>query len=413
MKQGTLITRIVVMVLFFAVCAYLLFFVVTGLYDPYQTVMTYTYQLDDGAPLTGVVVRQEELLTGDTHRAELLPQEGEKVRAGAAVAAVYASEAAFLSQREARNLELQLEQINYSMGRSDAAGSAQQLDDALIEALARIHSGAGRNALDGLEEDGLELRSLVLKRTGDLTTDSQSLAALQQAAATVTTQLTAARQAAGSQTRYITVTRSGTFSGVADGFEDQITPADLESLTPGGLDKLLKREPVAPDGALGKLITDSTWYFAATVQEETAKRLEVGESYLIDFAGDVREEVRMTLTRLGESENGRRVAVFSANHSLERVTMARLESATLVFSRYTGVRVPTRALRVRDNEDGTTTLGVYTLVGRQAEFKPVEIVREGEGFYLLRGTAQNRRVLRAGDLIILSNQELYNGKVIM
>ena len=121
----------------------------------------------------------------------------------------------------------------------------------------------------------------------------------------------------------------------------------------------------------------------------------------------------MRLERLGEKEaDGRRMAVFSAGRYMERLTLTRQTGATLIFEKFTGVRVPSRALRVQENEDGTTTLGVFVQVGRQAEFKPVEIVREGDGFYLLRGTATNRKVLRAGDLIILSNQELYNGKVV-
>lgn len=119
------------------------------------------------------------------------------------------------------------------------------------------------------------------------------------------------------------------------------------------------------------------------------------------------------MERLGSSEGGRRLVVFSSDRYLSEVTLARQCAATLVFERFTGVRVPDKALRVRTNDDGSTTLGVYTLVGRQAEFKSVEIVREGEGFYLLRGTADNRKVLRPGDTIILSNQELYHGKVIL
>ena len=121
----------------------------------------------------------------------------------------------------------------------------------------------------------------------------------------------------------------------------------------------------------------------------------------------------MKLERLGSSEGGRRMAVFSTDRYLSQVTLTRMCTATLIFERFSGVRVPNKALRVRTNDDGTTTLGVYTLVGRQAEFKSVEIVREGEDFYLLRGTATNRKVLRPGDTVILSNQELYNGKVIL
>lgn len=121
----------------------------------------------------------------------------------------------------------------------------------------------------------------------------------------------------------------------------------------------------------------------------------------------------MRLDRLGPSEGGRRVVVFSSNRYLSQATLVRSTGAKLVFQRFTGVRIPDQALRVRDNDDGTTTLGVYALVGRQAEFKPVEIVREGEGFYLVRGTSQNRKVLRAGDTLVISSEELFNGKVVM
>ena len=149
------------------------------------------------------------------------------------------------------------------------------------------------------------------------------------------------------------------------------------------------------------------------VDDASAKRLEEGRRYTLAFSGDFDKEVAMRLERLGSSEGGRRLVVFSSDRYLSEVTLARQCAATLVFERFTGVRVPDKALRVRTNDDGSTTLGVYTLVGRQAEFKSVEIVREGEGFYLLRGTADNRKVLRPGDTIILSNQELYHGKVIL
>ena len=187
----------------------------------------------------------------------------------------------------------------------------------------------------------------------------------------------------------------------------------LDELTVGQLDQLCQGSTELTQTAIGKLITGSTWYYAAAVDDASAKRLEEGRRYTLAFSGDFDKEVAMRLERLGSSEGGRRLVVFSSDRYLSEVTLARQCAATLVFERFTGVRVPDKALRVRTNDDGSTTLGVYTLVGRQAEFKSVEIVREGEGFYLLRGTADNRKVLRPGDTIILSNQELYHGKVIL
>lgn len=413
MKQGTWSTRLVILVLFLAVCVYLGFYVVAGISDPTQTVVSYSYQMADGIALEGMIVRQEEVISGGTELAEILPQEGEKVNVGAAVAAVYASETALQNRREARSLALQLEQINYAMGRSDGGGDVAALDEELVDTLAQLQSQVSQNDLGDLEEDGLALRSIILKRTGDLDTNAESLATLQQNAAAVEARLKTLTGQAREQTRYITVSKSGTFSGMTDGYETTLTPGALETMTAAQLDKLMEGDPTPPAGAVGKLITNSTWRFATTVTEEEAQRLQEGGQYTVAFSGDLREEVIMRLERLGEKEaDGRRLAVFSAGRYMERMTLTRQTGAMLIFEKFTGVRVPSRALRVQENEDGTTTLGVYVLVGRQAEFKPVEIVREGDGFYLLRGTATNRRVLRAGDLIILSNQELYNGKVV-
>ena len=412
MKQGTLITRVVIVTLFVAVMVYLGVYIWQGLAEPYQLVTTYTYQMDDAIALDGVVVRKEAVIEGRSDLSEVLPQEGEKVAAGATVALVYNSTAAMEGRREAKELSLQLEQLNYAMRRNDSMGDANKLDSQLVNTLSGLKTAASTGELGSLEEQGLDLRSLVVKRTGDLTTSAQSLAALQEAAAGIEGQLRALNSTAAQNTRSVTVERSGVFSGLADGFEGQLYPDMLENMTVGQLDQLLQSSTEPSATAIGKLITGSTWYFAARVDDGDVDRLEEGESYTLAFSGDFDQEVSMRLEHLGSSEGGRRVAVFSSDHYLSQVTMLRLATAKLVFERFTGVRAPDKALRVHTNDDGTTTLGIYTLVGRQAEFKRVEIVREGEGFYLLRGTDTNRKVLRPGDTIILSNQELYDGKVI-
>lgn len=413
MKQGTLVTRVVILTLFAAVLAYLGFTVWQGLSEPYQLVTTYTYQMDDGLALDGVVVRRETVIEGRSDLSEILPQEGEKVASGAAVALVYQNATAMQDRREAKELRLQLEQLNYAMRRNDSLGDANKLDSQLVTTLAELKTSASNGELSGLEEQGLDLRSLVLKRTGDLTTNAQSLSALQQAAAGIEARLKALNNSSGQLTRYVTVDQSGIFSGLADGYEERLYPDMLDGLTVGQLDQLLQSGTEPSQTAIGKLITDSTWYFATSVDDASAKRLEEGKKYTLAFTGDFGKEVSMKLERLGSSEGGRRMAVFSTDRYLSQVTLTRMCTATLIFERFSGVRVPNKALRVRTNDDGTTTLGVYTLVGRQAEFKSVEIVREGEDFYLLRGTATNRKVLRPGDTVILSNQELYNGKVIL
>ena len=74
-----------------------------------------------------------------------------------------------------------------------------------------------------------------------------------------------------------------------------------------------------------------------------------------------------------------------------------------------------------DSETGeqsqVSVTGVYALVGQQAEFKQVTVLAEEDSYILVApvtGSApsQAKKALRAGDKIIISSGELYDGKVI-
>ncbi len=108
MKPGALVTRLVIILLLAAVLIYLGVYIWQGFSDPYQLVVTYAYEVDDDAAMDGVVVRAERRVERQARLAEVLPQEGERVSAGAAVARIYQNETALSDHREARTLELEL-----------------------------------------------------------------------------------------------------------------------------------------------------------------------------------------------------------------------------------------------------------------------------------------------------------------
>ena len=65
-------------------------------------------------------------------------------------------------------------------------------------------------------------------------------------------------------------------------------------------------------------------------------------------------------------------------------------------------------------------IGVYVLTGAQSEFKQVEILADDGDFYLVRASLpdnptelQIKKAFRAGDEVIVSSEEIYDGKVIL
>ena len=103
MKQGTLINRIVMLLLLAAVLVYLGVSAWRSFRDPYTLVLSYAYTVDDSLEATGFLVREERVLASPGGIVDLLPEEGEKVSRGETVALLYqnASEAKAKAEAEA------------------------------------------------------------------------------------------------------------------------------------------------------------------------------------------------------------------------------------------------------------------------------------------------------------------------
>ena len=108
---------------------------------------------------------------------------------------------------------------------------------------------------------------------------------------------------------------------------------------------------------------------------------------------------------------------------LSQMTLLREQSAQVIYRTVEGIRVPKEALRIvnqtETKEDGTEkevqVTGVYSVVGLEAGFKPVKVLHTAENFLLVEGTpAADREAqrLRAGEEIIVTARNLYDGKVV-
>ena len=82
MKQGTLNSRIVMLVVLAAVLISIGVSAFNSLRDLYPTVLAYTYTSDDSVEATGFLVRQEQVLVGPRGTVEVPPEDGVKVSLG-------------------------------------------------------------------------------------------------------------------------------------------------------------------------------------------------------------------------------------------------------------------------------------------------------------------------------------------
>lgn len=416
MKEGKTVNRVVMLILLGAVLVYLFVYAWRSFTDRMVTMTCYTYTLDQATEATGLLVRDEYVLPARSGLAEVLPAEGERVGVGQTLAYLYQDASALERRQQLDALGRELEQINYSLSHTDDMSDNAKLSEEILSRIASLRSSVAGRDFTSLEDDTMELRTLVYKRDYSSTGDISSL---QAAKTELESQIQTLTTAAGQDTTSVIADRAGVFSGMVDGWESLITPAMLETITPSQLAELEQSTVTPEDGTVGKLITSTKWYFACVLDEgdagELANLRDDKKNVTVRFSRDWSGEVEMTVERISDPEDGKVVAVLSSKEFLSDTTLLREQTVSLVYSSTTGIRIPKNALY--QNESGQW--GVYAIVGAFAEFKPVEIVDDEEDYYLVNPVAvapgdnnEAKRSLRAGDEIILSGEDLYDGKVV-
>lgn len=421
MKQGRPLITFVIALFAGALVLYFLVTLWKTFQDPFTTTYTYSYTLNDSIQTDGLIIRQEQVLSGSDGIVDVTRGEGEKVGIGQTVALIYRDDQARQAQEQQDALRLEITQLQYALGQGESVSSAAKLNDDILSAMVSLRAASTQQDFSDLEDQVLEVKGKVLRReytySDQLSTDSLS-ARLQE----LQSQYQTLRNQSYSAITQVTAPASGTFSTLVDGYEGLINLESAVNLTPQALEDLLSQTPAGNSGAVGKLISSDTWYFAAVVTQEEGERLEQAGKLTLRFAGDFTQEVSMTVEQVNQDGQGQAVVVLSSDRYLEQTTLLRRETAELIFNSRTGLRVPKSALRMvtstsTDEETGetseTNTLGVYVITAGRAEFKPVTILTEGEDFYVVQSVRTDKKALRAGDEVIVQATGLYDGQLLL
>lgn len=410
MKQGAFLNRIVMLLFFAAILLYLGGAAWKGLREPYPTVQTYAYAVEDTVETTGYLVRREEVLTGSFGIVRLTPAEGEKVAAGSTVALLYADQLSLERSDRLNLLEDEVAQLTAAIEAAGKGGQGDRSGQNVLDRLVELRASVEKGDFTQLETQSSAFKSAVYQQAQRYGEAGDLSAAVAMTQSEIDTLRSQTAQSVGR----VEVDRSGIFSGQVDGYENLLSPDNMELLTPSLLRALdTNAQPVDPT-ALGKLITDSTWYFVCPMTSADARRCAVGEKVPVRFSRDWSGVVNMTVERIGEEENGQVPVILSSNRYLSETTLLRRQTVELVFAQHTGLRVPTAAVRMEDGESV-----VYVQVGVTAEKKPVSILAQGEDYTLVApvvppdATAkQEKKALRAGDQIIIATGRIWDGMVL-
>lgn len=401
MKQGKSYFTVILWILLAAIAAYFGYNVVSSLYAPLMTATVTPYEAGAGYYASGFVVREEELLYSQYGTTVLNCAEGAHVAANDTVATGYRSEDAKTRQTRIDELSGQIEQLQYAWSAVSSVYDQAALDADIAGDLAQLSRYLALRDMNSVSDLSPELKGLILRRTGS---DSDS-GSLQARISTLQAELETLEAQSAGDTSAILAGKAGTFSATVDGYESVLTPERLMEMT------VAEFESVQPDetdaNAIGRLVTSATWYYACVVPASELSGVEEGDRATLTFARDYYQPVTMRVARLGGNEAGSRLLVLSSDRALQNVTLLRQQSAEIVFTSYSGLRVPKSAVRV---ENGQT--GVYILEGTLAKWKPITILHDtGESYVVTLDTSSTNN-LWPGDELIINAKNLYDGKVV-
>ena len=165
MNRSSFVSKLLTPVITLLVLAYFGYQIYGYVSDPFSATLAYTYQVEDTVDISGYVVRQEQVLTGDAGGLmRLRKNEGERIGTGGAVATVYADQASLDRQNEIETLNNRIEQLEYAQESMLGAEVTLKLDSQIARSLLDYRTVVAAGRLDAAESRGQELRSLVLKR---------------------------------------------------------------------------------------------------------------------------------------------------------------------------------------------------------------------------------------------------------
>ena len=206
--------------------------------------------------------------------------------------------------------------------------------------------------------------------------------------------------------RTLCVSRGGYFSASADGFEALLSLGRVQGMSVAEFGALQSIELLPPPSA-GRLVLGHSWHFAAILPRSALGDREVGEECRFRFAPLGQDAVKLRLCHMSREQGGYCVAVFSSDRELGAVLSLRRLSGVLEGETKTGLRVPKSALYHLDGETG-----VYVLVAQRAKWKKVNILADLGEDVLVEYCPDDLSCLRREDELIITNQEIENGKVI-
>lgn len=351
------------------------------------------------------IIRDEKILDEASGGfAVSLAINGEKVKAGGEIAAVFDSEKSAENYTSSLALSKKLETyktINnqVKLANLDLEGLSNSIDSDFFKMLDAVYT----NDFSGISDTQLSFSEKLSRKNvslGDEVDCSKQIEELQKQIDNLNVR---------SPKSTIITDASGYFVSRPDGYEDILTVADVENLTEEQLTGAFEAEKKeVSKNATGKIITGYDWYIATIISSDDATDIDVGKSLTIMLGDGDNEKVAAKVYSRKALEDKRVLLVFQTTYMNEQLATIRKVNGKILVRTYRGIKVNADAVRV--NEEGQK--GVFIREGNISKFNKIEELGYVDNYVIVKDNTGKAGWLSQYDEVFISGKDLFNGKVI-
>lgn len=399
MKKSTIIKFSIV----FLALVFVINQAISMLYKPITTDSAVFYTANNGFKITGVIIRNEILVTNDNDGVlHFLISDGERVAKEGTIANIYDSESASITLSQIESVQNKIDDINAILSFNDLeAANLGLINNRVNENLDSLILSAANGNYSDMPKKSEDLLFALNRRQAALGDTSSFASQLE----ILTDKLQKLEQGLTGINGEVVASQSGYFLSKTDGYESVLSVDKLSSLTPEFLDGLESKQN--DKSVVGKIVSDYEWYIAAKVSINASHNYKAGDSLKIYTSVKSSPVLPVTVKQVNTSKNSSdAVIIFACNEMNSELASMRSGPMTVVSKEYSGLRVPKKALRVVDE-----VKGVYIIKGMQAKFVPVEILYSTEDIMICKKSDDDGQ-LRLYDQVIVKGRNLYDGKII-
>lgn len=357
---------------------------------------------------TGWLVRDEAIVRNTkSENVKHLISNGDKVGVGTVLAQVYSSESAMDSAKQLDALDNDIVLMQTALQSAGNYSDAAKVDQLISNQLDALASHVENGICTQLDEYSQELRQLSLRRNAaTLNVDN-----LGSQVESLRSQRNTLALRIDRQISEIRSGSSGYFTEVVDGYENVLSYDKIAELTADEFEAIISEEPAEPQNAFGKIVKGFQWHFAMVISSDDAARLSVGKSVTLRFS-QIAQDIRAEVASINTAENSEHsLVIFESSFIANDILVNRRLGAEIILKSHTGLKVPTNAVHLITNSDGTNQLGVYILTGSTSRFKEINPIYQGENYYIVM-QENSDKALVAGDSVIVRGLNLADGKAL-